>query len=70
MNFNSTDKLHESTLLPYIILNSADALNFLLSNISNYQLLSHYGYVWPVSNSAITPVKNVMMNTYCIEKKL
>jgi len=54
--------------LPYNLINSAEAWKTVTDRCSGFTKLRHYGYVGPVSRSAVTPVGEVMMNTYCIEK--
>lgn len=68
MDFNYTDTLHSETKIPYIILNTSDALNYIVKNLVGYKTLSQFGYMHSVSASAVTPIQETMMNTYCIEK--
>jgi ubiquinone/menaquinone biosynthesis C-methylase UbiE len=53
--------------LPYNLINSAEAWKTIGDSCTGYKSLRHYGYVAPVSQSAVTPVSQVLMNTYCIE---
>jgi ubiquinone/menaquinone biosynthesis C-methylase UbiE len=66
MNFNGEEKTEAK--LPYVILNSGEALDTLKESCKEYSQLKHFGYEHPVSESAVTPVKKVMMNTYLIER--
>ena len=54
--------------LPYNIINSTEALETLLSCCPGFKSFRHFGYFHPVSKSAVTRIRSVIMNTYCIEK--
>lgn len=56
-----------SPTLPYNLINSAEAWKAIMDSCPGLKILRHYGYLSPVSQSAVTPVSHVLMNTYCIE---
>ena len=61
----------ESTAtLPYNVINTTEALATLIESCKGYAKLQHYGYLAPASAAAITPAKNVLMNTYRIDRRL
>lgn len=68
MDFGVADADHAAVTLPYIILNSADALATLRHMTPDRTRLSHFGYLTPVSGSASAPVDQVMANVWCVER--
>ncbi len=68
MDFGGGDAEHEAMRLPYIVLNSAEALRAVNEICDGAVKTSHYGYLHPVSDSAVSPVKEVMANVWCIER--
>lgn len=68
MRFGADDALHAQTRLPYIIVNSADALSQIRQRTVGAGKISHYGYIHPVSSAAQSPVTEVMTNVWCIER--
>lgn len=54
--------------LPYNIINATEALETLVSCCPGFKAFRHFGYFHPVSESAVSPIPRVIMNTYCIEK--
>jgi SAM-dependent methyltransferase len=58
-----------SAVLPYNIINSADARAALIERCEGAARLQHYGYLAPPSEAAVTPAKDVFMNTYRIDKR-
>lgn len=54
--------------LPYIVLNSGEALGLATSLCSGHRKLSRYGYLHGTAPSATVPVPQVMMSTYCVER--
>lgn len=54
--------------LPYNIINTSDALAAVIERCRGAANLQHYGYLAPPSASAVTPVPNLVMNTYRIDK--
>lgn len=68
MDFGGGDRQHEETHLPYILVNSAEALSTVQSTCADARRISHYGYVHPVSGSAVTPQRQVMANVWCAER--
>ena len=55
--------------LPYNIINTAEALGALSELCAGATGLQHYGYLASASPSAVTPTKEVLMNTYRIDKR-
>lgn len=69
MDFNGGDETHKETILPYILLNTNDALNFVLSNFSEQaKEIQHLGQLKKPRTSSPMPTSQVMMNTWCIER--
>jgi SAM-dependent methyltransferase len=68
MDFNSDDASHAETTLPYIIVNSGEALACTLECCPDASHVQRYGYQHPTSDSAVTSVENVMASVYCIER--
>ncbi len=57
------------SVLPYNIINSAEALSTIVQVCADAGRLQHYGYLAPPSEAAVTPVKQVLMNTYRIDRR-
>lgn len=55
--------------LPYNIINSAEALGTLIDLCAGAVGFQHYGYLASPSSAAVTSTKEVMMNTYRIDKR-
>ena len=55
--------------LPYNIINSAEALGAVIDLCAGARGLQHYGYLASASSAAVTPTKEVLMNTYRIDKQ-
>ncbi len=70
MDYNSLEENYSEKKIPYNILNVSDSLNFIIKNLNSVKSFSKFGYMHPVSSSAVTPISDVLMNTYCLEKKL
>lgn len=68
MDFGGGDSRHGETVLPYILVNSAEALATVRRLCPGARRISHYGYLHPVSGSAVTPVAEAMANVWCIER--
>jgi SAM-dependent methyltransferase len=68
MDFSGTSS--EEARIPYNILNSGEALREVKNLCPGFSKLKHYGYLHPVSSSAVTPIPKVMMNTYLIERPM
>lgn len=69
MDFNGDDgDSHAHSLLPYVILNTSDALNAVESLCPNGGV-SRFGYTHTVSPAARTPVREVMTTTYQIRRR-
>lgn len=54
--------------LPYIIVNSGEALNLVPQLCPGHRKLSRYGYLHDVASSAVTPLPKVMASAYCLER--
>lgn len=57
-----------NAVLPYNIINSAQALGTLIKLCKGAVRFQHYGYLSPPSEAAVTPAKDVLMNTYRIDR--
>lgn len=55
--------------LPYNVINSAEALRTLIDLCKGASGIQHYGYLAGASSAAVTPSKELMMNTYRIDKR-
>ena len=70
MNFNGGNGIYESTILPYILLNANDALNFVFSNFADQaEKIEQFGSVSSPRESSQLPVSKVMMNTWSLTKR-
>ncbi|MEK7246323.1 MAG: class I SAM-dependent methyltransferase [Pseudomonadota bacterium] len=68
MDFHGKDDSHRAARVPYILLNAADALRAVQGICAGAGRLGHYGYLHAPSGTAVTPAKQVMMNTWCAER--
>ena len=68
MDFNGGGDIYANTKLPYNIINSSEALHTVKLIMGDAKKISHYGYINPVSASAVGPISEVMANTYFVEK--
>ena len=68
MDFNGGGDHYSQTILPYNIINSAEALDTVQTLTYGSQKMSHFGYQHPVSRAAVTPVSHVMSNVYFVER--
>ncbi|CAA7613636.1 putative methyltransferase (Methylase) [Candidatus Terasakiella magnetica] len=68
MDFGASDDRHAATTLPYVLVNAAEALATIRALCPDAARISHYGYLHPVSSSAVTPVGQAMANVWCIER--
>jgi len=59
---------HQRGRLPYILVNSAEALATIRRLTPSAQRVTHFGYLHSVSASARTPVKEAMANVWCLER--
>lgn len=55
--------------LPYNIINTAEALSTVADLCGGATRIQHYGYLADASPAAVTPTKQVHMNTYRIDKR-
>jgi SAM-dependent methyltransferase len=58
-----------AAVLPYNVINSAEARGALIELCAGAGRLQHYGYLSPPSEAAVTPAKDVFMNTYRIDRR-
>lgn len=65
---NGDGEHHCATTLPYVLVNSAEALGTVRRLTPGARRTSHYGYLHPVSTSASVPVNDVMTNVWCVER--
>lgn len=68
MDFNGGDAAHSETLLPYIVVNTAEALATVQRNCPDARGLARYGYRHPVSSAARCPLGEVMASAYRIDR--
>ena len=68
MDFNGADEADSNATLPYNIINSGEARAAVIELCPGAHSLGHFGYLHPVSAAAVTPLADIMANTYCLEK--
>jgi SAM-dependent methyltransferase len=68
MDFGGDDATHRETILPYNLINAAEAQDVCAQLGGDNSTVSHYGYIHNVSGSACCPVETVMFNTWCLER--
>lgn len=68
MDFHGGDTRHTEAHLPYVLVNTAEALALVQDVCGLEAKVERYGYVHPVSGSAVTPDTAVMATTYCIRR--
>jgi SAM-dependent methyltransferase len=69
MDFGSaSDAEHARARLPYNIINTSDALAILHERCPDRARITRYGYTHAIAGSAVGPIQEVMMSTYCIER--
>lgn len=68
MDFGINDQQHASTTIPYVLVNRAEALATIRTLCPGAAKISQYGYLHPVSGSAVTPVAETLANVWCIER--
>jgi len=68
MDFGGGAAPHAETILPYISGNAGDALAETDACCPGARRVQRYGYIHPVSASAVTPIERVMACAYCIER--
>ena len=72
VSYFSVDTLLQTSVparLPYNIINTAEALRTLVDLCAGATGIQHYGYLADASPAAVTPTKQVFMNTYRIDKR-
>lgn len=68
MDFDNVSVPSSDYILPYNIINSAEALAAIMDLCPKSSKISHYGYTHTVSDLAVCPLQNIMANVYCIER--
>jgi len=68
MDFDDPSNSTSDYILPYNIINVAEAQQIIFNTCTDANKVMHYGYTHPISEFAVSPIKNVMANVYCIEK--
>ena len=68
MDFGGGDSRHVETTIPYVLVNAAEALASIRLLCAGARRISHYGYLHPLSGSAVAPVREAMANVWCIER--
>lgn len=68
MDFHGGDPTHSTTVLPYIVVNSAEALAVVRDRCPGARRIAHHGYLHPVSDAAVTVEPQVMTNAWLIER--
>jgi len=68
MDFGESGEDRSDNRLPYIVVNSADVLRTITETCHDAAKVSHYGYVHPVSSSAVCPIDSVSAVTWCVER--
>jgi SAM-dependent methyltransferase len=59
----------KTTILPYNIINASDALGSLIAICKGAARLQQHGYLSAPNAAAVTPAKDILMNTYRIDKR-
>jgi SAM-dependent methyltransferase len=68
MDFGGNSAAYAETQVPYVLVNSAEALATVRRLTPGARRISHFGYLHPVSGSASCPVAEAMANVWCIER--
>lgn len=68
MDFDNVDNPGSDYILPYNIINTAEALATINEICKEASRVAHYGYTHTVSELAVCPMKKIMANVYCIER--
>lgn len=68
MDFNAGSPQSSSVVLPYIVVNAADALSEVRRQCGGAHHISRYGYLHDVSQSAVTPVSAVMTTVWRVDR--
>lgn len=68
MNFNQANGKDAELTLPYNIINSGDALRAIQELCPDYSGVTQFGYFRPIQSTATSPIRNVVMKTYCISR--
>lgn len=68
MNFDGNDAAANHVFLPYIIVNTSEALETVSRICGGARSIARYGYLHPVSNLADSPIHQTMATTYRIDR--
>ncbi len=68
MDFHCADADHQAVRLPYILLNAAEARRIVREICAGAARIDCHGYLHAPSGTAVTPAKQVTMNTWCAER--
>jgi hypothetical protein len=68
MDFNGGGATHTAACLPYIVVNSAEALATVRRFCPEARRLARYGYLHPISPAATCPIKEVMTTAYRVDR--
>lgn len=68
MDFNGADAAHTSARLPYILVNSAEALGAARRICAGARAVARYGYTHPISGAAVSPVAEAMASVYRVDR--
>lgn len=68
MDFDNLNPEANVHTVPYNIINVSEAQRAIIDTCGSSAKVSHYGYLHPISSLAISPIKKVMANVYCIER--
>jgi SAM-dependent methyltransferase len=68
MKMNLSDDADDGQSVPYILVNSGDAHAIVSKTCFDARHLSQYGYRHPVTQHAVTPIRDVMAITWCADR--
>ncbi|MES2218874.1 MAG: class I SAM-dependent methyltransferase [Pseudomonadota bacterium] len=68
MDFDNISNPTSNYILPYNIINTAEALRTIHEVCEDAAHIAHYGYTQALSGLAVSPIKKIMANVYCIER--
>jgi SAM-dependent methyltransferase len=68
MDFADSTPDSSARNIPYLIINTSEALQTITSRCIDNQALQQYGYRHPIRNSASSPIQEVMMKTYRVDR--
>ena len=68
MDFGKSGEHHAATILPYNLINGADAEEAINGICREATRIEHYGYRHAMSDSAVTPEKEAITRTWCVTR--